>query len=357
MTAPSLLDEVLVRLHRHAPEYGGGMTDHAPMVVEALCAMGREDAVPVWLAGYEPRLDPAPADGTPPPDWRDARGQGNRYADLVALFSREIDAAGARETLSAWAPRLAPGMIAGAAHGLIRTGHAARAVAAADTAPRRRELAQALAYWVACWEGLPGGDAPPRAARLAMPSVALPALPRMPRELREGAFFFTESIARLSRFPAFAPTIDAVDASGDPDAFLSDLSRAAARALLTSAGRGGLVALVHAVTMTAAAREITAIADPAVRPELLRHAWHGVAAFYVALAAAAPATDAEVDAKARQAGGVGFDALLTRAIAHGDEHAIKLVEACAREHAVHPDPAYLAAALEGIERFETPPQA
>jgi hypothetical protein len=68
----SRLDDALIALHRHAPEYAGGMTDHGPMVVEALSAMARDDAVPTWLAAYEPRLDPAPADGAPAADWRAA---------------------------------------------------------------------------------------------------------------------------------------------------------------------------------------------------------------------------------------------------------------------------------------------
>jgi hypothetical protein len=38
------------------------------------------------------------------------------------------------------------------------------------------------------------------------------------------------------------------------------------------------------------------------------------------------------------------DELIERAIACGDEHAIKFTEVCLREHALNPDPALLAAA-------------
>src|SRR5262249_7519185 len=96
------LDEALTALHRHAPEYAGGMTDHGPMVVEALSAMGRDDAVPGWLAGYERRLDPAPPDGTSPADWRAALGHGERYPDFVATMVQHIDTYGWRATLRRW---------------------------------------------------------------------------------------------------------------------------------------------------------------------------------------------------------------------------------------------------------------
>ncbi len=42
------------------------------------------------------------------------------------------------------------------------------------------------------------------------------------------------------------------------------------------------------------------------------------------------------------------DGLIERAIACGDEHAIKFTEVCLREHAFNPDPAFLAAAGHAI---------
>ena len=46
-------------------------------------------------------------------------------------------------------------------HGAIRTAHAVRAIDAADTPPRRGELARALGYWAARYrEGQPAPAAP-----------------------------------------------------------------------------------------------------------------------------------------------------------------------------------------------------
>jgi hypothetical protein len=49
------------------------------------------------------------------------------------------------------------------------------------------------------------------------------------------------------------------------------------------------------------------------------------------------------DAKIRD-----IDELIDRAIASGDEHAIKFTEVCLREHALSPDPAFLAASEHAI---------
>jgi hypothetical protein len=43
--------------------------------------------------------------------------------------------------------------------------------------------------------------------------------------------------------------------------------------------------------------------------------------------------------------------LVERAIATGDEHSIKFVEACLREHALNPKPVYLAAARDAVARL------
>ena len=57
--------------------------------------------------------------------------------------------------LERWWPRLAPGAVASATHGLIRAGHAVRAVADDPNPLRLAELAQGLGYWAARWRSAP----------------------------------------------------------------------------------------------------------------------------------------------------------------------------------------------------------
>jgi hypothetical protein len=49
--------------------------------------------------------------------------------------------------LSEWVPRLTPALSVALFHASIRVAHATRALEAADTAPRRAELARSLGYW------------------------------------------------------------------------------------------------------------------------------------------------------------------------------------------------------------------
>src|SRR6266404_4049804 len=46
------MDEALELLSAYGPDLQNGMTSHAPMTAEALCAMGRPEAVMPWLERY-----------------------------------------------------------------------------------------------------------------------------------------------------------------------------------------------------------------------------------------------------------------------------------------------------------------
>ena len=76
----------------------------------------------------------------------------------------------------------------------------------------------------------------------------------------------------------------------------------------------------------------------------VRYGWQAAAGIFAAFAGSLP----------RIAPGRATETperLADRAVATGDEHAIKLTEACLREHAIRPDPAYLLAARDASERL------
>ena len=52
----SSLDEALETVAPYGIELRNGNSNHAPMVAEALCAMGRPDVVMPWVARYRERL-------------------------------------------------------------------------------------------------------------------------------------------------------------------------------------------------------------------------------------------------------------------------------------------------------------
>ena len=161
------LDEALVMLAKTGPEYWGGLANHGPMAAEALVNLGRPESVVPWVEGYKRQLQSPPENRRPisREDWREALGDFSRVGDWSAFFDREMKEKPWRAVLGEWAERLAPGLVAAAAHGLIRTGHAARSLGHRETEARRRELAQGLAYWAARYQLLPAAATTPAARR------------------------------------------------------------------------------------------------------------------------------------------------------------------------------------------------
>ncbi|MGH3295288.1 MAG: questin oxidase family protein, partial [Trebonia sp.] len=133
MNTHDVLDEGLSRLAGTGPEFGGGLSNHGPMAAEALVRLGRAGEVEHWLDAYIKRLDeaPRPTDRITGGNWRGALGDLRRAGDWEAYFREQMAEEDWRAVLNRWWPRLLPGLAAGATHGIIRTSHAARSLAAA----------------------------------------------------------------------------------------------------------------------------------------------------------------------------------------------------------------------------------
>ncbi|HKC24649.1 MAG TPA: hypothetical protein VKF32_07885, partial [Thermoanaerobaculia bacterium] len=246
-----------------------------------------------------------------------------------------------RELLGEWVPRFAPGVVAAAFHGAIRTAHAARSLAAAETPARLRELADGLAYWAANYHELPASTGAAPAGRL--PSQAITRVAHLPAESAVNAGFILDRLAPVERFAPFANVAEAVDATGDASAFLSDLTETFAGVFLASVPPGGLITFVHAVTGPSAVRLLLPHLSAPARASILRFAWQGAAAFYCGFGGVPPAPGSTSPPLDRE--------LVDRAIATRDEHAIKFTEACLREHAIRPSPVFLRAAHHAVEQF------
>ncbi|HVN64825.1 MAG TPA: questin oxidase family protein, partial [Candidatus Binataceae bacterium] len=276
------LDEALEILAPYGPETKGSLSNHGPMAVEAMCAMGRGDAVIDWVTRYREILSPRPTGHSTitGSQWRDALGRVDRIGDWTAFFDNELEEHPWQEVLDRWLERLAPGFAAAAAHGPIRTGHAVRALADSDTPARRRELADALAYWAASFVVLPGRHHH-RTRGVAKPSEAigwvkmLPLLRRRPRVSISGA------LAQLNRFEPFTHTLGMVDSGGDPSAFIADLTATFTEQFLINA-RTALSAIVfiHTVTGPSALRPMIPFVRKQTMAQALRYAWQTSAAIY-----------------------------------------------------------------------------
>lgn len=335
----AILDDALDVLHPYGPELTNGNFNHAPMVVEALCALGRPEAVFPWIEAYRARLMPRPDDGAPVDwsQWRTHLGKREMFAAWSRLFAAELSEAPWRAVLDRWAARLAPGYSGAAVHGAIRTAHAVRGLAEAETRVRLRELADALASWAASYAELPAAAA---SGPKLSPKAALAAVPVVPRERRPPGNI-TTALSKLVEFPEFAPVIDTVDLGGDIDAAVPAFAELFVRVYLANAtDTRSFIVFVHSVTAVHALANLMPHVGAAAGRSLARYAWQAGCGLYAAFGGAPPA-DAIAD---------GEDplGLVDRAVANGDEHVIKFTEACVARHKFAPSPVYSAAIRQAL---------
>ncbi|MEO8330059.1 MAG: questin oxidase family protein, partial [Candidatus Nanopelagicales bacterium] len=122
--AVGALDEALDRLQRTGPEWHGRLSNHGPMVVEAMVRHGHSGQVPAWVDWYAPRLEDLPRTSgrIQPNEWQQALGDERRIGDWLEFFVHELEEGSWDEVLVTWWPRLLPGLAASATHSVIRLG-------------------------------------------------------------------------------------------------------------------------------------------------------------------------------------------------------------------------------------------
>ena len=180
----SVLDSVYDRLSANDPFMPmTGFIDHTTMAAEALVAIGQGGRLEAWAARARVRpLKSKPSGIAIEQRWPEAVGRKEYLADWIAHFERELSERSAPIVLAAWIPRFAHDPGAFLFHGLIRVGHAARAITHRDTPQRRTELAMGLALWAVGVKGQPPDRSvsadgktskrPIEFARLAAPAFA-----------------------------------------------------------------------------------------------------------------------------------------------------------------------------------------
>lgn len=274
--------------------YGGGLSNHGPMAVEALVSLGKPEVIPAFLADYVPRLrSGAPADPVVGP----VRGWlADRLPDLVASAGKH------------------------AGHGLLRTAHAVRAIervaAHSGVVPEvlLTELSAAVGYWQAGDELLPAPSA-------LTGSTPLPAwydeLPRLPLEERVDGLL-TVTLGKAARMSGFVEQVARLDSAGQVPDILDQLALAAAGRYLANDGLANFT-LLHGVTVSSMARVLV----PHLRPRDQAQLAASVAGFVAAAVVGfddGPAVDGRTWT-------VGED-LATAAAASLDDHTIKFADAC-----------------------------
>jgi hypothetical protein len=314
------------------------------MVVEALVTLGRPEAVAGWVDGYRTRLQdrPGPQRAIADSEWQKVLGDFQRAGDWITFFDGKLADTPWQKVVKTWAPRLAPGLMAGATHGLIRTAHAVRSLAAGETPQRIHELAQGLAYWAARFQALPGSPSGKDAGY--WPGEAIKHVQRIHRPGFRARGLIFEQLKGLDSEPSFARVIDLISTEGDLPAFVSALTETFAGVYL--ANQAHLIAFVHAVTAPSALRILAPYLREADARLAARYAWQACAAVYAWYDTSSPQPG-----PALAAPNESVEELIDRAVATGDVHAIKFVEVCLREYWANPKPVYLVAARDVSDRL------
>jgi hypothetical protein len=337
------LEDALTYLADCGPEWGPGVSNHGPMAAEALIVLGRPEAVPEFVSGYRKLLyreAPSSSMRITAGNWEAALGNMRLLGDWNEYFRRALAERPWQDVLVTWWPRLLPGLSAGGGHGVIRTGHAVRALETAATDERVDELARGLGYWAARYQELPGGLG--FGGDLDLPE-AWDRVPKLPT--RQGVKeIFRIRLEAVDLLPEFGPAVDAARRPDTPEAALSVITRLAAHGYLYD-DHEKYMGYVHAITTPAAVRLVLPYL-----PEEQR--WAGAAAAWQFCAAIRSAYGTGHREPASPLQRVDYETLTDRAIKTGDPHAIKYVEACRREDGLADDPTYALAATDWIRRME-----
>ena len=318
------LDRLLEAHADRLPERVGAGANHYPMAAEALEALGHADAIDAaWVegaslySGAPGRVAPLETDA----DVLSALGSYDRFGDWLDYFRAALARDPWRAVVANWTPRLAPALSAAAFHGVIRTGHAVRALHRRDSTPRRNELAVGLAYWAARYVELPTqrDDSSVRAslgetlASLSSPWV----------HDRSDVDFFAV-VARLTERP-LAPPARFEPSGASPEDELQAIVRAAAEGFLEMLVlERHRLWLLHTVTGPAALQWLLPEVDPASARKLVAYARQSVVAMYAAYGE--PFT-----ARAHLRGAPpAWPQHIRRAVESRSVHGIKLIDALAR---------------------------
>lgn len=340
------LDEALSILHKFAPEWNDGLSNHGSIVAETMITLRRVDHIKPWVNNYVKRLSPHPGIGNPfeGDQWKTELGNYDRFSDWLAFFRQQIQTRDWTAVLKDWIPILSPGLSGGGTHGLIRTAHCVRSLPNEVTSIKLNELAESLAYWAARYQAISNNWKDNKGDRL--PSQVIGSLPLLSQEQRE-VYLISNGIAKVAADSDFDKAIQLVDLSMDPSYFISDCTSAMTLAYIANAdnsSKADLITWIHTITAPSAMRLLFPYVEEEDIPILLKSVWQAAAAIYSWKAENPMIMDVPVYRG-------DLETLIDRAIQTRDEHAIKLTEVAIREASLGYSPVYYTVADEVIKRI------
>lgn len=306
------------------PEYAEGLSNHLPMALHALHEMGAAPQRMLSFAQhYGARFTPWPhaTQGRVLPDWTQALGRIEAYADLNATFCDVLRAQGRDGALRQLLPALWPGVAAAAFHGLIRTAHAVQN-------GHEGELAAGLAYWAARWQPM----VPPQGGPSLSATAWADALSAQGGAQRFAGRLISDRMAVAQHAPAYQALAGRLPREAQA---LPRLARLAVQHYVHS----GNFTVLHMVTACRAARVLQPWLDEAGVDALINAF---TAAFLVS--GVGPPTEVGKPSPAE----TGWPEVTAAAVASDDDHVVKFVHACIEEAAVYGQGSYLLAARRAV---------
>lgn len=338
-----LTDSLLSRLSAYSPEFGAGFSNHASMTMRALTHILPEagpERLEAFFSKAEARLERWPKGAAPVNDENHAEALGDpgRRSDWRDFFLSRLSSDKWENALREWAPRLLPGVMAGATHGLIRTAYAVDYLREKDTPTRRGELAIALSHWASRYQPLPDGEGAPESSD---PAELLEKIKTLPAEKRVRGLIF-DRVKPLDNFEPFRK-VRSMLAVEDTEAALNGISRAAASLYLQNNGRSAIT-FIHCLTATHALRMLRPSLPADLLPTAVSYLWQAVAALYAADCDAPWKKDFEPRATGREADLKGsWKDMLSLAAPVDTDHVVKYAWSTSEENRVNPNPVYATA--------------
>ncbi len=308
---------------------GKGTSNHCPMALTALAAMGASgERLEQFFTHWERRyaLTAGSAAHLARGDWRAAVGQADLFCAARDCFAGWVAQDGADAVLREVIGTISLAPASGAFHALIRLAYALEA-------GNNSEVGAGLAALVC---GKLGIDIAPEGRAPAV-SVAdgLARLSRAMAGTRIEGTWIAPRLRAVAQLPAFQNSLPAMPRQGD----LLVALRHAALALYWQTD--DFIAL-HMVTGMHAARIVLAHLPQAMAQRTLPELWSAFCAAYVVIGAP-PLQLSQTDPADED-----WPALFALAIASDDDHDIKLAHTCFEENRVSPSPLYHAAAMRRL---------
>ncbi|MDX7953424.1 questin oxidase family protein [Lichenihabitans sp. Uapishka_5] len=332
---PSLgLDSLLQQARRHSAEFPDVLANHLPMILVALDRLGASpERKAAFLATYRDTKGlVATPDAVGPIDaasWTTILGDRTRETDARAFFTGEVARLGIQNAVSAYLPRLAPGVAGSALHPLMRLAYG---VLQSDPA----EVGTALGYWACCYLPLPPSTG--ATPETDDPGVVLARVTALPGLRALPAYdHLWHAIRATAADPDFAQAVDwlRIDA-GTP-------ARVAATSLALYAATMDFAAL-HAVTGAHWVRVVSGVCPD---PGLLRCFWQAVAALVPSIGFPT-LPDAAALETWRHLPCPDWAAIKATAVASDDEHDISLVFSANEEEKIYGDRLYRVVAARRV---------